>query len=176
VDIQSIIKLCGSYWKFCSTKTKIKTGVHNVKNKKTFLSLLLLLIVGISIFIYHHQTNADTVKVRIGQSKKFTGEEINAAVNTVKSGFDIGGSRITDIWYSEKESNGMLEDYKHSANGSWITDVKKENAIVIFYNFEAISDDSGWEPGTHLDGYCWILVRDSKKGEWRVKYKTSVGI
>ena len=159
---------------FTGSSKKIKTGVHIVKNKKLFLSLLLLLVVGFSIFIYQHQTNADTVRVRIGQSKKFTRGEINAAVNTVKSGFDIGGSRITDIWYSEKESNGMLEDYKHSADGSWITDVKKENVIVIFLNFKAISDGSGWEPGTYIDGYSWILVRDSKKGEWRVKYKTTV--
>ncbi|WP_142329304.1 hypothetical protein [Bacillus sp. AFS088145] len=125
-----------------------------MKNKKLFLSLLLLLVVGISIFIYQYQTNADTVKVRIGQSKRFTRGEINAAVNTLKSGFDIGGSRITDIWYSEKESNGMLEDYKHSADGSWITDVKEENVIVVFFNFKAISDGSGWEPDTKIDGYC----------------------
>ena len=146
-----------------------------MKNMKRFLTLFLLLVVGITIFIYQHQTNtnADSVKEKIGQSEKFTNGDINTAFDTIKKEFKKDkGIKLTELQYSEKESNAMIESDLHSGLGGWITEVGEENVIVVFSTFKTGSSvDSGWEPNKIMDGYSWTLIRDSKNGKWRVKNK-----
>jgi len=147
-----------------------------MKNTKRFLALFLLLIVGISILIYQHQTdansntmNADTVKVRIGHSKKFSKNEINAAVNTVNEKFDFKGCKLTDIWYSEKESLSITKGYMQAGRGM-NNGVKDKNVIVLLSTFKVDSagGDGSWKPNSTQTSYSWTLIRDSKKGKWRI--------
>ncbi|MEH7402611.1 hypothetical protein V7148_16650 [Gottfriedia acidiceleris] len=47
-----------------------------MKNKKRYFSLLIFIVVVSSILFYKHQTDAETVNVKIGQSDQFTKDEI----------------------------------------------------------------------------------------------------
>ncbi|SFD61155.1 hypothetical protein [Bacillus sp. UNCCL81] len=132
-----------------------------MKNKKRYISLFLLLVVGISILIYQHQkdtVNADTVKVIIGHSNQFNKREINEAVITVKENFNIKGCKLTKIWYSEKENEES-------------TDSGGDYEMVLLSNFKVDSSgsDGFYEPNSTQTNYSWILVRDSIKGKWRIK-------
>ena len=147
-----------------------------MKKMKIFLSLFLLLVVGTTILIYQHKnpnmsssTNSDMIKVRIGNSKKFTRDEINDAVYTVKEKFNFKGCKLTDIWYSEKEALSITEGYMQAGKGM-DNGVKEKNVIVLLSTFKVDSSggDGSWEPNSTQDSYSWTLIRDSKQGKWRI--------
>ncbi|WP_141529476.1 hypothetical protein [Bacillus sp. AFS001701] len=132
-----------------------------MKNKKRFLALFLLLVVGISILIYQHQTNtanADTVKVNLGHPKQFTKREVSEAVNTVKKNFNIKGCKLTKIWYSEEET-AKSEEFGYGYG------------MVLLSNFKVDSSgsDGFYKPNSTQTDYSSTLVRDGKKGKWRIK-------
>ncbi|MFB7142531.1 hypothetical protein ACFCYN_23245 [Gottfriedia sp. NPDC056225] len=142
-----------------------------MKNKKRFLALFLLLVVGISILIYQQQTNAETVKVKIGQSNQFTKDEINAAVSTVKEQFkSYKGCTLTDIWYSEKDSLAVTKEYMNYGGG-YETVVGDKNVLVLLSNFKVDSSggNGSWKPNSTQTKYTWTLIRNNEKGKWRVK-------
>jgi hypothetical protein len=143
-----------------------------MKNKKLFFSLCILIVGVFSIILYKHQTagNTDTVRVRIEYSNKFTRNEVNAAVDTVKERFrDFKGCTLTELWYSEKESIAMTKDYMKYGRGSE-NGVKDKNVMVLFSTFKVDSSggDGSLEPNSTQANWSWTLIRDSKKGKWRV--------
>ncbi|WP_218923241.1 hypothetical protein [Bacillus sp. AFS017336] len=155
-----------------------------MKNKKIFLPLFLLLVVGVFILIYQRQTDANTnsnssaytymdadkVKVKIGQSKQYSKDELNAAVETVKKEFkDYEGCTMTDIWYSETESHSISKDYMQYGGGM-DNGVNEKNVLVLLSTFKVDSTggDGSWEPNSTQSDFSWTLIRDSKKGKWRV--------
>jgi len=139
-----------------------------MKNKKFFLFFCLLIVVVSSSFVYKHQ--ADTVEVKIEKSNQFTEDEIKTAIKTVKERFKyFKGCQLTDIWYSEKESNAITEDYMKNGRGSE-NGVKEENIIVLLSNFTVNSSggDGSFEPNSTQSNWSWTLIRDSKKDKWQV--------
>lgn len=138
-----------------------------MKNKKMFFSICTLLVVVFSINLYKHLT--DKVQVRIEKSNKFTEDEINAAIITVKKKFNFKGCELTDVWYSEKEANVLTEAYLKNGRGSE-NDVKEKNVIVLLSNFNVNSSggDGSFEPNSTQSNWSWTLIRDHKKDKWRV--------
>ena len=117
-----------------------------------------------------NQNNKSTnIKLDIGESTKFSKEEIDNAVDCLKRSFDFEACTLTKIYYNEEISNTAVEDYLQFGNGS-VNKVKAENVIVLLSDFDV--DNSGdnpvLNPGETYTNYNWILIRDDKNSDWKV--------
>jgi hypothetical protein len=113
----------------------------------------------------------DGVEINIGESSKFSKEEIQSAVNCVIEKFkDFSGCKLTRIWYDEERSNMQIEDYITNGVGAE-KGVKAEDAISLFSDFDVDSTggDGSLNPDSTYTDWNWTLIRDSKTGSWRVE-------
>lgn len=137
--------------------------------KKMVFSLCLILVV-FSLVACKQDGRTNDVEVRIEKSNKFSEAEINNAIDSVKKKFeDFHGCNLTKLWYNEEKSNHIIEDYLKSGKGSE-NGVKAKNVIVLLSNFAVDSSggDEGFNPNSTYSNWNWILIRDSKTGNWRV--------
>ncbi|WP_197277492.1 DUF4829 domain-containing protein [Bacillus sp. FJAT-27245] len=129
-----------------------------------------VIVAVLAILFYTQIGKTYNASVNIEKSQKFSTEEINDAVKAVKRNFwSYRGCELTDIWYSEKDSEKEIEGYlKHGRGAS--NGVNPENAIVLFSNFKVNSwgAEETFEPNSTHTGWKWILIRDSKTDNWRV--------
>ena len=143
----------------------------NRKGCKIAIFILVIVIVFIVISTIKQGGITDNVVVNIGDSSKFTEEEINKAVDCVKKDFGSGypGCTLTKIWYDEEKSNSSVEGYLQCGRGSK-NGVNSENVIILLSNFDV--DDSGdilaLNPNSTYTNYNWILIRTSKRSKWRI--------
>ena len=131
-----------------------------------YLSMILMIF----SLVGCNQNNKPTdIKLDIGESTKFSKEEIDNAVDCLKRSFDFEACTLTKIYYNEEISNTAVEDYLQFGNGS-VNKVKAENVIVLLSDFDV--DNSGdnpvLNPGESYTNYNWILIRDDKNSDWRV--------
>ena len=131
-----------------------------------YLSMILMIF----LLVGCNQNNKPTdIKVDIGESTKFSKEEIDNAVDCLKRSFDFEACTLTKIYYNEEISNTAVEDYLQFGNGS-VNKVKAENVIVLLSDFDV--DNSGnnpvLNPGETYTNYNWILIRDDKNSDWKV--------
>ena len=131
-----------------------------------YLSMILMIF----LLVGCNQNNKPTdIKLDIGESTKFSKEEIDNAVDCLKRSFDFEASTLTKIYYNEEISNTAVEDYLQFGNGS-VNKVKDENVIVLLSDFDV--DNSGdnpvLNPGETYTNYNWILIRDDKNSDWKV--------
>ena len=131
-----------------------------------YLSMILMIF----LLVGCNQNNKPTdIKLDIGESTKFSKEEIDNAVDCLKRSFDFEASTLTKIYYNEEISNTAVEDYLQFGNGS-VNKVKAENVIVLLSDFDV--DNSGdnpvLNPGETYTNYNWILIRDDKNSDWKV--------
>ncbi len=104
--------------------------------------------------------------VRIGESEKFTKDEIAAAVQVVReNAFD--STFVTRIVYDEARADEVIRSYMETGLGS-VNGAAAENVIVLFTDFVTGGDTGALNPHDVYTGYNWILVRDAKDGAWRV--------
>ena len=132
----------------------------------TYLSMILMIF----SLVGCNQNNKPTdIKLDIGESTKFSKEEIDNAVDCLKRSFDFEACTLTKIYYNEEISNTAVEDYLQFGNGS-VNKVKAENVIVLLSDFDV--DNSGdnpvLNPGETYTNYNWILIRDDKNSNWKV--------
>jgi len=125
-----------------------------------YLSMILMIF----LLVGCNQNNKPTdIKLDIGESTKFSKEEIDNAVDCLKRSFDFEACTLTKIYYNEEISNTAVEDYLQFGNGS-VNKVKAENVIVLLSDFDV--DNSGdnpvLNPGESYTNYNWILIRDDK--------------
>ena len=125
-----------------------------------YLSMILMIF----LLVGCNQNNKPTnINVDIGESTKFSKEEIDNAVDCLKRSFDFEACTLTKIYYNEEISNTAVEDYLQFGNGS-VNKVKAENVIVLLSDFDV--DNSGdnpvLNPGESYTNYNWILIRDDK--------------
>jgi hypothetical protein len=133
--------------------------------------ITFVLVVAVVVILFYTQIGKTTnAKVRIEKSDKYTQEEITDAIGAVKKEFwGFRGCTLTELWYSERESDKMIEDYltygKGAENG-----IKPENLIVLFSDFDVNSSGpaAGFEPNSTQTEWSWTLIRDSKTDSWRV--------
>ena len=136
----------------------------------TKIVIYLSMILMIFLLVGCNQNNKPTnIKVDIGESTKFSKEEIDNAVDCLKRSFDFEACTLTKIYYNEEISNTAVEDYLQFGNGS-VNKVKAENVIVLLSDFDV--DNSGdnpvLNPGETYTNYNWILIRDDKNSNWKV--------
>jgi len=137
---------------------------------KKMIFFLCLILVAFSLVAYKQAGKTNNVAVNIEKSDKFSENEINNAVNCVKKKFkDFRGCNLTKLWYDEKKSNNFIEGYLSNGKGS-VNGVKVENVIVLLSNFNVNSSGGigGFNPNSTYSNWNWILIRDSKTGNWKV--------
>lgn len=126
----------------------------------TYLSMILMIF---SLVGCNQNNKPTNIKIDIGESTKFSKEEIDNAVDCLKRSFDFEACTLTKIYYNEEISNTAVEDYLQFGNGS-VNKVKAENVIVLLSDFDV--DNSGdnpvLNPGESYTNYNWILIRDDK--------------
>ena len=104
--------------------------------------------------------------INIGDSIKFTKEEIGEAIELVKNDFDFPASTLTKIWYKEEESDKFsklyLDDGRGSGNGA-----ESENVIVLLSNFDVddSGEDSSLNPNSTYENFQWILIRSDDNSD-----------
>lgn len=132
----------------------------------TYLSMILMIF---SLVGCNQNNKPTNIKIDIGESTKFSKEEIDNAVDCLKRSFDFEACTLTKIYYNEEISNTAVEDYLQFGNGS-VNKVKAENVIVLLSDFDV--DNSGnnpvLNPGETYTNYNWILIRDDKNSDWKV--------
>ena len=131
-----------------------------------YLSMILMIF---SLVGCNQNNKPTNINVDIGESTKFSKEEIDNAVDCLKRSFDFEACTLTKIYYNEEISNTAVEDYLQFGNGS-VNKVKDENVIVLLSDFDV--DNSGdnpvLNPGETYTNYNWILIRDDKNSDWKV--------
>ena len=131
-----------------------------------YLSMILMIF---SLVGCNQNNKPTNIKLDIGESTKFSKEEIDNAVDCLKRSFDFEACTLTKIYYNEEISNTAVEDYLQFGNGS-VNKVKAENVIVLLSDFDV--DNSGnnpvLNPGETYTNYNWILIRDDKNSDWKV--------
>ena len=132
----------------------------------TYLSMILMIF---SLVGCNQNNKPTNINVDIGESTKFSKEEIDNAVDCLKRSFDFEACTLTKIYYNEEISNTAVEDYLQFGNGS-VNKVKAENVIVLLSDFDV--DNSGnnpvLNPGETYTNYNWILIKDDKNSDWKV--------
>ena len=132
----------------------------------TYLSMILMIF---SLVGCNQNNKPTNIKIDIGESTKFSKEEIDNAVDCLKRSFDFEACTLTKIYYNEEISNTAVENYLQFGNGS-VNKVKAENVIVLLSDFDV--DNSGdnpvLNPGETYTNYNWILIRDDKNSDWKV--------
>lgn len=136
--------------------------------KKVAMYLIMILVAFISVGCNQNDKYTN-LKVDIGESINFSDEEINKAVDCLKSNFDFEACTLTKIYYDEKKSNNAVKDYLQFGKG-YENKVKAENVIVLFSDFDV--DGSGknpvLEPNSTYTDYNWVLTRDDKSKNWKI--------
>ena len=131
-----------------------------------YLSMILMIF---SLVGCNQNNKSTNIKLDIGESTKFSKEEIDNAVDCLKRSFDFEACTLTKIYYNEEISNTAVEDYLQFGNGS-VNKVKAENVIVLLSDFDV--DNSGNNPVLNpvesYTNYNWILIRDDKNSDWKV--------
>lgn len=131
-----------------------------------YLSMILMIF---SLVGCNQNNKPTNINVDIGESTKFSKEEIDNAVDCLKRNFDFEACTLTKIYYNEEISNTAVENYLQFGNGS-VNKVKAENVIVLLSDFDV--DNSGnnpvLNPGETYTNYNWILIRDDKNSDWKV--------
>lgn len=132
----------------------------------TYLSMILMIF---SLVGCNQNNKPTNIKIDIGESTKFSKEEIDNAVDCLKRSFDFEACTLTKVYYNEEISNTAVEDYLQFGNGS-VNKVKAENVTVLLSDFDV--DNSGdnpvLNPGETYTNYNWILIRDDKNSDWKV--------
>ena len=105
--------------------------------------------------------------IHIGDSTKFSEEEINEAVDCVKRNFDFESSILTDIYYDESKSDTIIKNYLNYGEDNK-NKVEPENIIALLSDFDV--NNSGNNPTltageTYVD-FSFVLIRDDENGEW----------
>ncbi len=129
----------------------------------------LTVIIATLLLVGCASNKEDNILVEISESSKFSKNEITKAIDCLKEDFNFEACTLTKIYYDEDKSNKAVEDYLQFGKGSE-NNTEAKNIIVLLSDFDV--DDSGdnavLNPGETYIDYNFILIRDSKDGNWRV--------
>jgi hypothetical protein len=141
----------GLYKKGDSLETKLeKYSAYTISNRK------------LSDLLYAGYTGS--------HSDQFSEREIRDAMEIVIAKFrGFKGCEMMKLWYDEEKSNRQIESYMTGGRGAG-SGISKDNVIVIYSDFSVDSSggDGSLNPNSTYTDWCWILVRESREGAWRV--------
>ena len=136
---------------------------------KKIIILFCCLLSVFSLVACNKGSVSNDILIEVSKSTKFSKDEIENAIQNVKSNFSFPGATLTKIWYDEEKSNYLIDTYLE--NGRGLTNgVKEENVIILLSNFDVdgSGDNPVLNPNTTYSDYQWILIRDSKNKNFHV--------
>lgn len=133
---------------------------------KKFVCALLCAALIFSAFVGCSK-NEQKPEIKIDQSKVFSKEEIEAAMNVVlkeKGKKDSGIRYFSKLAFDETRWN----DRKNELKVTYQADEK--NVIILFSSFKTKSDAAlqGLNGNDVYDDFCWILTRNDKNSKWKI--------
>ncbi|KAF1294199.1 hypothetical protein [Candidatus Enterococcus leclercqii] len=93
---------------------------------------------------------------KIGNSEKYSKEEISSAVNEVVNSYNqyLDNGKLLSIEYDEEESNQLVIDYLPMLNISY---QNKENIIFLNSTIKTGEAQGALDSYTKYDNYYWVL-------------------
>ncbi len=131
--------------------------------KICFLFLLLLLLSSCT----GKPGTTENVVVTLGDSERFSKEELRAAADCVIEYFGtFRGCDLLTIVYDEEVSDSYAELYDSSS----YPDVTVENVVVFLSDFYVDDSeiDNGFEADTMQTGWSWSLEKDPDENSWKI--------
>ncbi|WP_245149660.1 DUF4829 domain-containing protein [Peptoniphilus raoultii] len=107
------------------------------------------------------------ITIDIGDSSKFSEEEINSVIKVVKDNFSFPGSKLKAFRYDEAKSEDAIKAFMEYGKGKG-TDINPNNIIVLFSEFDVSGENPVLSKGEYKD-YSWTLVRADKDKEWKIE-------
>ena len=128
--------------------------------KRILICLGVVLVLVLGVFAVYHFLPKSSAEIHLGESERFTDEEVQEAVSAVLAKFDeFEGCKLLRLWYDEAESDRVLAD----------EDVPMENIIVLYSDFRSPKRNSGaWNPNEIYGGWSWTLTRENKDSPWQI--------
>lgn len=131
--------------------------------KAIFIVLCLMIAVSLcSCGTNGDKVPTDAATTSAAASAKYSQEDIDSAIDTIKQEFDRNwpGCTLKEIYYAGDEVNAEYQD--------WADRNDADEVIVLLSSFYV--DSSGQMPALNTDytyeNWNWILVRDSG-GQWQ---------
>lgn len=128
--------------------------------KKIIISFFIILL-GLSLVSCKQSNITDDLIIDIGESTKFTKEEITEAVDLVKNNFDFPAANLTKIRYDEELSDSILKDDFEKG-----VDPKIMIIILSEFDVDGSGDNPVLNPNSTYTDYMWILKRDRETSKW----------
>ncbi|MCR5689182.1 MAG: hypothetical protein K6G71_02945 [Clostridiales bacterium] len=105
---------------------------------------------------------ADAATTSAAASAKYSQEDIDSAIDTIKKEFDRNwpGCTLKEIYYAGDETTAQYRDWADRNNA--------EEVIVLLSTFETgtPAGNSGLNSNQVYEGWNWILVRNAG-GQWQ---------
>ena len=97
---------------------------------KKIIILFCCLLSVFSLVACNKGSVSNDILIEVSKSTKFSKDEIESAIQNVKSNFSFSEATLTNIWYDEEKSNYLIDSYLE--NGRGLTNgVKEENVIIL---------------------------------------------
>ena len=108
----------------------------------------------------------ENTKITIGESEKFSREEIEQAIEVVKKDENgIYETTLLSITYDENRSEVDISSYMNGGKGSF-NGVNPENVIVLFADFKTYGGQAVLDSYKVYTDYKWILIKKDKDSPW----------
>lgn len=128
---------------------------------KRFLLLLLVVLILLSSCAQGSVNRVDIIEV---ESKLYTKNDINSAIETVKRYFryNFSGCELLEIYYAGDEKYDEMKE--------WAAQYESDEAIILLSDFYVGSDggDGSLNTDSTYEDWSWILVRN-ENGKWQHK-------
>ncbi|MGO1470547.1 MAG: DUF4829 domain-containing protein [Tissierella sp.] len=133
---------------------------------KKNIILLSIIFLTFTLIACKQDRKVDNIIIDLGESTKFSQEEVKEAIDTVKDNFDFKGCTLKKLLYDEEKSNHATSGYMGNGRGS-INEVKAENVLVILSEFDvdSVGGDGSFNPNSTYDDFQFILIRDGKTSD-----------
>ena len=113
----------------------------------------------------------ENVEVELGDSDRFSQQELEDAVECVKDYFKINfvNCELLSISYDKYQSDNNIEGYLNRGPGA-TNGSTYENTISLSSDFVTydVGSDTGLEPNADYSYWNWTLIRSSRHGHWHV--------
>ncbi|MCL2859793.1 MAG: DUF4829 domain-containing protein [Oscillospiraceae bacterium] len=144
---------------------------ENLKRIIFIIMIIIILIIVTFLGYVAYQVvgnpgKTNNVEISIGNSSKFSKEEIESAMQVAMKKFKgFKGCDLKQLWYND-ELNSETAISRYVSQG---VVTAENNVIILYFNFYAGpgSEDS-LAPNNDYTNWQWILIRDSKSSKWKV--------
>ena len=130
-------------------------------NKTKHIKILFLILACLCIFSSCSSSPGwvtDKTEIIIGESEKFSREEIEQAIEVVKNQGDENSEvTLLLVRYDESRSKVVIDSY-----------MDRKNIIVLFSDFKTYGEHAVLNPYTEYTDYQWKLIRENENSAWAI--------